>query len=849
MSVTSGRTGATALRLVLALIMATAGGLALPAGAARADDPQPADLSVATVGPALVVPGRPVEYTITVRNAGPSAAEAVMITDVLPAGMGFTGGSGPGGGECSEDKGEGASTVRCPVGELAPGARQEIVITATSDPGLEDGAITNRVTVTSDTPDGRPDNNTSRAESLVKGDANLSITKEATSEEFIAGTEGGYRVTVTNHGPSIARSVRVDDPLPEGLTPLEAVTAHGTCTTEDRDVTCRLGDLAPDASARVLIKVRVAANLSAPVQNVATVSSPTDRISRRAAVTTSVRTATDLSLSKAFEATEVVPGDSTTFRLVATNHAKAIATEVVITDPLPAGLIPTGVSSPDGNCTYDGAALSCAARDLPPGESADFAITATLDPQYQGTELVNRATVRSAFRDQDPDDNTATAKIAVQQRADLQLEKGTNATAAVPGETVDYLILLTNHGPAVARDVVVTDRLPDGLVAIRAAIRGGEPCTIDGRQVRCTVGDQPVGQTVIEVEARLDPAATGPELINTAVVESATPDADPGDESTSSAIPVTPAADLGLIKTMAPAGPLRPGQDLAYRLEVTNSGPSVARPVRVVDRLPEGLIDPLVRTADGFGCQVTGTMIDCTLESLAPGARRVIGITAKVGPTATGAITNTATVSGDTPDRDGGNNQSSVTAEVSAEPEPSTDPDSDASSDPESSAEADASSDPESSAEADASSDPGSSAEAEASSDAESSADAEGSSDPDASAEADPTPDADPTPGPSKPNPSAPPSPNPDPSPADPNPPRPGTADPTPGPGTSAPSADSDPSDSPAPPASEDDWTSADGLPDTGAGVGLGLPLIAGGLVVAGAVLALFGRRRSGGIR
>ena len=794
MSVTSRRTGATALRLVLALIMATAGGLALPAGAARADDPQPADLSVAAVGPALIVPGHPVEYTITVRNAGPSAAEAVMITGVLPAGIGFTGGSGRG-GECSEDKGEGPSTVRCPVGELAVGARQEIVITATSDPGLEDGTITNRVTVTSDTPDGRPGNNTARAESFVKGDANLSITKEATSEEFIAGAEGGYRVTVTNHGPSIARSVRVDDPLPEGLTPTGAVTANGTCAIEDRTVSCRLGDLAPEVSAQVLIKVRVGSTVTTPVQNIATVSSPTDRISRRAQVTTPVRSAAELSLTKTFDGTEAVPGGEVTFRLIATNRGRATATEVVITDPLPTGLTPTGVSSPDGGCSYDGDVLSCAAGDLPSGESAEFTITSTLDPQYQGTELINRATVHSAVRDQDQDDDTATAKIAVQQRADLQLEKGTNATAAVPGETVNYLILLVNHGPAVARDVVVTDRLPDGLVGVRAEIRGGEPCTIDDGQVRCAVGDQPIGQVVIELEARLDPAVTRPELINTAVVDSETPDADPGDESATSTVPVTPVADLGLIKAMAPAGPVHPGQDVAYRLEVTNSGPSVARQVRVVDRLPEGLINPLVRTTAGFDCQVTETMIDCLVESLAPGARRVIGITAKVGPTATGAITNTATIFSDVPDRDDGNNQSSVTAEVSAEPEPSTDPDADASSDADPSAEAEASSDPESSAEADASSDPGSSTDpdADASSDADPSVDAEGSSDPDASADADPTPDAsadahptpdaDPTPGPSKPGPSSPPSPNPDPSPADPIPPRPGTTDPTPVPG------------------------------------------------------------------
>ena len=46
-----------------------------------------ADLAITKTGPASVVAGSNVVYTITVTNAGPSNAESVVVTDVTPAGL------------------------------------------------------------------------------------------------------------------------------------------------------------------------------------------------------------------------------------------------------------------------------------------------------------------------------------------------------------------------------------------------------------------------------------------------------------------------------------------------------------------------------------------------------------------------------------------------------------------------------------------------------------------------------------------------------------------------------------------------------------------------------------------
>jgi uncharacterized repeat protein (TIGR01451 family) len=58
------------------------------AGQAKAG-PLSADLSVLKTGPSTVTAGTNITYTITVLNAGPSAADKVVLMDVVPTGTNF----------------------------------------------------------------------------------------------------------------------------------------------------------------------------------------------------------------------------------------------------------------------------------------------------------------------------------------------------------------------------------------------------------------------------------------------------------------------------------------------------------------------------------------------------------------------------------------------------------------------------------------------------------------------------------------------------------------------------------------------------------------------------------------
>ncbi|MFE0055631.1 hypothetical protein [Streptomyces sp. NPDC059003] len=239
---------------------------------ARAD----AAVTKAGVGQGPVRPGEEFEYRITVRDNGPSDTSDVRVTDTLPAGLTFV----------SSTSGCTASgqDVTCPAaGRLAAGASVSWTFRVKLDAAYEgDGSdLGNTAKVTHGVTDPDLTNNTSTA-ALPPGGvrapaADLATVKRTTTSATVApGEEYAYTVTVTNKGPSVARAVRIADPLPTSLT---FVSSADACTLTGRTVACGpVTTLAPGASVSWTFRVRLNADYSGDgtdVLNVATADSDT----------------------------------------------------------------------------------------------------------------------------------------------------------------------------------------------------------------------------------------------------------------------------------------------------------------------------------------------------------------------------------------------------------------------------------------------------------------------------------------------------------------------------------------------------------------------------------------------
>src|SRR5262249_50085708 len=116
-----------------------------------------ADVAVSVAAsPDIARSGKPLTYVITVHNAGPSNAHAVVVTDALPQGVRFVSAQ-PSKGSCITPAVGATGTLTCAVGFVpnSKSATADIVVKVVA----KKTTVTNTATVSSSTPDPSSANN------------------------------------------------------------------------------------------------------------------------------------------------------------------------------------------------------------------------------------------------------------------------------------------------------------------------------------------------------------------------------------------------------------------------------------------------------------------------------------------------------------------------------------------------------------------------------------------------------------------------------------------------------------------------------------------------------------------
>jgi uncharacterized repeat protein (TIGR01451 family) len=234
----------------------------------------------------------------------------------------------------------------------------------------------------------------------------------------------------------------------------------------------------------------------------------------------------------------------------------------------------------------------------------------------------------------------------VDEGADLSIDKSAQPVFVTADETFTYTITVTNNGPSPAVNVEVVDTLPVGVADV-AASGDGWSCTISGQMMTCTRASlNPGVSSAINIE--LTAPSEGGSITNSAEVTSDTPDPEAGNNSDSLQTTVNASADLTITKD-GPESATAGGPDpVMYAITIGNAGPSTAENVVLTDAIPSGLTNPEYSTDEGDTWQPwTGSVNFGTIEK--DGLRGVL-IKATVTPSATGTISNTASVNSDTDD-------------------------------------------------------------------------------------------------------------------------------------------------------------------------------------------------------
>ena len=602
--------------------------------------------SSVTTTKGTAVPGTSITYTIVASNSGPSAATGASVTDPLAlnpaitsdtwtgiASGGTTGVSASGSGNINDSLTipAGGSVTYTVVATIPSSATGTLSNTASA-------SATDASTVTATDTD------------TLSAQANLTITKtDNDGGTAVPGTSITYTIVASNSGPSAATGASVTDPL--ALNP--AITsdtwtgiASGGTTGVSASGSGNINDsltIPAGGSVTYTVVATIPSSATGTLSNTASASA-TDASTVTATDTDTLSAHANLTITKTDnDGGTAVPGTSITYTIVASNSGPSAATGASVTDPLalnPAITSDTWTGIASGGTTGVSASGSGNINDslsIPAGGSVTYTVVATIPSSATGT-LSNTASASAT----DASTVTATDTDTLSAQANLTITKTDGVSSIVAGTPDTYTIVVSNTGPSSASNLSVVDTLPaQGLTNISSPnVPSG--VTFTAATDSWTLATLPAGQSVtLELAGTVPSGATGSTYTNTASA-SAT------DASTVTATDtdtLSAQANLTITKTDGVSS-IVAGTPDTYTIVVSNTGPSSASNLSVVDTLPAQGLTNISSPNVPSGVTFTAATDSWTLATLPAGQSVTLELAGTVPSGATGSTyTNTATAS------------------------------------------------------------------------------------------------------------------------------------------------------------------------------------------------------------
>lgn len=381
----------------------------------------------------------------------------------------------------------------------------------------------------------------------------------------------------------------------------------------------------------------------------------------------------DVTLTKTSPPGQDFPGATKTYTITATNSGAANATDVVITDPLPAGFVRTGgptVTSGTATAVWNAdrnEAVVFAGTDssdgvggvLAPTESVTFTITGTIGMGVPLGEVITNATTLDFVS---PDLGLPLSVVADDDTTVRYPDPGISKTVAPQsGGQYSFDLVVTNQGSiGTTGAVTINDSLAAGATLVGVPSGTGWTCNTTGSPATsfsCTRSDTlPAGASYPPVGVTMSYAA-GADVTNTATLADGS-GGEPNDSSSPARLnnSSTVAAGLSPLATLrvnkaALTGTVNPGTLAGFRIEVRNDGPSPATGATLVDQLDSRLTYQFSTTTQGTCSTAPGaggaTTLSCALGTIPVGGTATVVVRA-LTPAVGGVqytIPNTATAS------------------------------------------------------------------------------------------------------------------------------------------------------------------------------------------------------------
>jgi uncharacterized repeat protein (TIGR01451 family) len=316
--------------------------------------------------------------------------------------------------------------------------------------------------------------------------ADVAVTALTLPGAVAVGSNLVYNVSVNNLGPATASSVRLTNALPSGVTFVSASATQGSCALQPEGVVCELGTLAPSTTIVATVTVTPTV-LGALTNSISVGASGLDLVpgNNSTRATTTARLTTDVLLAQAASTNIALVGQQVTYTLNLTNRGPNAATNVRLTDPVPANATFVSVANTAGSCSNVAGTVFCEFGSM--AINGNARVTLVLEANASGS-IANTATVVSDEIDANAANNSTTVITAVGLLADLGITTLPLADPVALGSPLTYTVTVTNLGPLSATSVVVTNGLPAGVNYVNASATQGT-CNNAGGTVVCNLGN------------------------------------------------------------------------------------------------------------------------------------------------------------------------------------------------------------------------------------------------------------------------------------------------------------------------------------------------------------------------
>jgi uncharacterized repeat protein (TIGR01451 family) len=409
---------------------------------------------------------QPVRFTVVATNLGPATATGALVRDIFPpalAGITWTCTASPG-ARCAAASAGHTDRIEERV-DLPAGGSVTYEVSAILDAAAA-GILSDTATI--EPPAGlldpRPDNNQDTVTLPIAGCTLLAVTKQP--DGAIAQPAGtfGFTVVVANLALSDL-VVHVTDDLVAGGLAVTSWCRGARCSLLPAD---RIDDLTRIAN-RGSVTYRVSGTVpcgAARIENTACAAGP-DNVSRCASSSVPVAAScADLAVQN-FAPQAAVAGTPAPYRMLITNHGPCAAHGAVLSVTLPAGF---GLGPLPGSCVAGGAGdatVSCRLGRLELEARSVVELTADVPCGQAAGPLTSIARVSSASCDLVPANNVAERATGIVVQADYEITKQAFLTPesggpfdVVPGSSLSFVLLATNHGPSCPAGIPIADVFP-----------------------------------------------------------------------------------------------------------------------------------------------------------------------------------------------------------------------------------------------------------------------------------------------------------------------------------------------------------------------------------------------------